>query len=68
MSHAELGEIRLSRAHQLDYFRQNDPGESIASRVGAVQDQLAKIDACITRVEEQQQKKDYPVSQLNCQG
>jgi len=62
MSNAKLGEIRLSRARQFDYFCQNDPGGSIARGVGAVQDQLTKIDADITRIEDWQQEKDYSVS------
>jgi hypothetical protein len=67
MSNAELGEIRLSRARQLDCFYQNDLGESTASCIGAEQALLTKIDDAIILVEDRQQE-DYSVSQLNYQG
>jgi len=62
MSNAELGEIRLSGARQPDYFRQNDPGESIASIISSAQARIKRLGVSISRVEGWQQKKDYSVS------
>jgi hypothetical protein len=62
MSDAELGEIRLSRARQFDYFCQNDPEESIASIIGPTQDRITRVEASISRIEGWQQEKDYSVS------